>query len=219
MSKLHLGFSEPATQLMEGIIDLHNHIMIYLIFILVLVLWFFFAIIYQFWFVINHPTENHIVKTNRGDMRRFRPFSHHSLLEVFWTITPSLVLISIAIPSFEMLYYFEPEFELNNTFKVIGHQWYWSYENYEISADDVVKFDGNLLFEEDLPFGHKRLLRTDVCVPFPVDVPCNVVITSMDVLHSWSVPSLGVKCDAVPGRLNHVVVLAKREGVFLWPMF
>lgn len=172
-----------------------------------------FCIIYQFWYVINHPTLPHIVKTNRGDMRRFRPFSHHASLEIFWTITPSFILISIALPSFEMLYAMDAALSAQATIKVIGHQWYWSYEFYDMDMGSL-SFDSNIVFDSDLEFGTHRLLQTDFPLILPVDMPIRFIITSTDVLHSWSIPSFGVKCDAVPGRLNQVMVFIKREGVF-----
>jgi len=216
MSTLHLGFSEPATHIMEGIIDLHNNIMIYLIFILVLVLWFFFSILYNFWYIVNHPSNSFIMKTHRGDMRRFRPFSHHSSLEILWTVLPSCVLVSIAIPSFEMLYNMELDLDSAYVIKVNGHQWYWSY-GYSIDISDVdpvFSFDSNIVFDEDLLIGDRRLLKTDKPLVGFVDVPVHYIITSTDVLHSWSIPSLGIKCDAVPGRLNQVFSVVKREGIF-----
>jgi len=99
-----IGFSEPATPIMEGIIDLHNYIFFYLILILVLVLWVFFAILYQFWYIIRRPHNPFVAWTNRKDMKKFRRFSHSSRVEIFWTVVPSFILILIAIPSFALLY-------------------------------------------------------------------------------------------------------------------
>lgn len=92
---------------------------------------------------------------------------------------------------------------------------YWSYEFFDLDHDIYqISFDSNLLFEEDLEFGGHRLLQTDAPLYVPVDIPFRVIITSTDVLHSWSVPSFGIKCDAVPGRLNQVMVYVNREGTF-----
>jgi len=101
------------------------------------------------------------------------------------------------------------------TFKAIGHQWYWSYEfsDYVESLGDV-NFDSNMLYDAELTKGEFRLLSVDNPIVLPVDTHIRVIITSMDVLHSWAVPSLGVKVDGCPGRLNQAFIFLKREGVF-----
>jgi len=219
MYKFVIGFSEPATPIMEGIIDLHNYIFFYLILILVLVLWIFFGILYRFWYIIRFPPNCFVAWTNRKDMKKFRKFSHSSRVELFWTIVPSIILILIAIPSFALLYAMDEVLNPAVTFKAIGHQWFWSYE-YSDYAKYVGKplnnivFDSNLIFESDLLLGEHRLLQVDNPIVLPTDLHIRVIITSLDVIHSWSVPSFGVKCDAVPGRLNQVFVFLKREGVF-----
>lgn len=211
MSKLHLGFCEPATPIMEGIIDLHNNIFIYLIFISAIVFWITVVLWAQYICVLKDPITV-LVKQHRGDFFQFRSFTHHSILEIIWTTIPSLILINIVVPSFEMLYAMDSSLSGAMTVKVIGHQWYWSYEFFGI--DGQVTFDSNLVFDADLEYGHTRLLETDLPLVLPVDMPIRFIITSTDVLHSWSVPSFGIKCDAVPGRLNQVFALVKREGVF-----
>lgn len=102
------------------------------------------------------------------------------------------------------------------TIKAIGHQWYWTYEysDYSSSDDQSIVYDSYMIPEDDLDLGQLRLLEVDNRVVLPINTHIRVIITSADVLHSWAIPSLGVKCDAVPGRLNQISVFLKREGVF-----
>jgi heme/copper-type cytochrome/quinol oxidase subunit 2 len=101
------------------------------------------------------------------------------------------------------------------TIKAIGHQWYWTYEysDYNSSDEQSLTFDSYMIPEDDLELGQLRLLEVDNRVVVPAKTPLRMIVTSADVLHSWAVPSLGVKCDAVPGRLNQTSILVQREGV------
>jgi len=146
-------------------------------------------------------------------------------LEIIWTIIPAIILLIIAIPSIMFLFKFlEPSaFEdLGGlTIKITGHQWYWSYEyivpgQTEAGVTTYVnkEFDSYMIPEEMLQPGDLRLLEVDNSVHLPVGVPIRLLITSADVIHSWAVPSLGVKVDAIPGRLNEVYLLIFREGEF-----
>ncbi len=146
-------------------------------------------------------------------------------LEIIWTIIPAVILLIIAIPSIMFLFKFlEPSaFEdLGGlTVKITGHQWYWSYEyivpgQTEEGVDTYVnkEFDSYMIPEEMLQPGDLRLLEVDNSLHLPVGVPIRLLITSADVIHSWAVPSLGVKVDAIPGRLNEVYLLIFREGEF-----
>ena len=141
---------------------------------------------------------------------------HGTTLEIVWTVTPSIILMIIAIPSFALLYSVDQYTDPAITLKCIGHQWYWTYEysDYNNSEDQPLAFDSYLVPEDDLELGQLRLLEVDNRVVLPVDTHIRVIITGADVLHAWGVPSLGVKCDAVPGRLNQASLYLKREGVF-----
>jgi cytochrome c oxidase subunit 2 len=132
------------------------------------------------------------------------------------TVTPSFILMLIAVPSFALLYSTDELVDPSITLKAIGHQWYWSYEysDYTDSDDSSILFDSYMIPEDDLELGQLRLLEVDNRVVLPVNTNVRVIITSADVLHSWAVPSLGIKCDAVPGRLNQVSLYLKREGIF-----
>jgi cytochrome c oxidase subunit 2 len=201
-------FQDPATSIMEGIIDLHNDIMFYLVLISTFVLWMMVRIVMLFAVRENDAADA---------TREVDPITHHTLLEVVWTVTPALILVTIAIPSFALLYAMDETGFPQVTVKAIGHQWYWSYD-YHNRIDGVtlppVAFDSYMVLEDDLPEGGLRLLEVDNRLYLPVNTPIRMLITSADVLHSWAVPSFGVKLDACPGRLNQVMMTINREGSF-----
>ncbi|CAH8307723.1 unnamed protein product [Eruca vesicaria subsp. sativa] len=123
----------------------------------------------------------------------------------------------IAIPSFALLYSMdEVVVDPAITIKAIGHQWYWTYEysDYNSSDEQSLTFDSYMIPEEDLELGQSRLLEVDNRVVVPAKTHLRIIVTSADVPHSWAVPSSGVKCDAVPGRLNQISILVQREGVY-----
>lgn len=192
------GFQEPATPVMEGIINFHHDLMFTLVAIVVFVMWVLGRCVYFFNEDANPTPQN---------------FVHGTLLEIVWTCTPALILVIIAVPSFSLLYSMDEVIDPVMTLKVIGHQWYWSYE-YSDTNDDSIVFDSYMVQEDDLEAGQFRLLEVDNRVVIPTDTHIRVLITSSDVLHSWAIPSLGVKLDACPGRLNQTSMYVKREGVF-----
>nr|AEO21069.1 cytochrome c oxidase subunit 2 [Silene conica] len=199
---LQLSFQDAATPMMQGIIDLHHDIMFFLIIILVFVLWILVRAMWHF-----------RAKKNQIPQR----IVHGTTIEIIWTIVPSIILMFIAIPSFALLYSLdEVVVDPSLTLKAIGHQWYWTYEysDYNSSDEQSLTFDSYMIPEEDLDLGQLRLLEVDNRVVVPAKSHIRILVTSADVLHSWAVPSLGVKCDAVPGRLNQTSILLEREGVF-----
>jgi len=137
--------------------------------------------------------------------------THNTPLEVIWTVVPVLILIAIAIPSFRLLFaqYDFPKADL--TIKAIGNQWYWSYE---YPDHDNLAFDAVMLEDDELKPGQPRLLATDNEVVVPVNKNVHVLVTATDVLHNWTVPSFGVKVDAVPGRLLKTWFRAEKTGVY-----
>ena len=195
------GFQDPATPVMQGIIDLHHDICFFMLVILVFVVWVLSRTLYHFDQKRNPIAEKII---------------HGTFIEIAWTVTPSLILVLIAIPSFALLYSMDEIVDPAVTVKAIGHQWYWSYEysDYNQSDEQSLAFDSYMIPEDELEAGQLRLLDVDNRVVVPVNTHIRMIITSADVLHSWAVPSLGIKCDAVPGRLNQVNLFIKREGVF-----
>lgn len=137
-------------------------------------------------------------------------WTHNSKLEIAWTTVPVLILVAIAFPSFDLLYFMDRTKESELTVKVTGHQWYWSYEY----PDQGVQFDAMMVQDGDLKPGQLRLLTTDNTLKLPVGVPIRIQLTANDVIHSWAVPALGIKTDNVPGRLNETWVEIKRPGTF-----
>jgi cytochrome c oxidase subunit 2 len=139
--------------------------------------------------------------------------THNTMLEVAWTIVPVLILVMIAIPSFRLLrnQLILPKADI--TVKTIGHAWYWEYE-YPADQGGGFKFDSNLVEEADLKAGQPRLLTVDNEVVVPVNKTIRMQVTAADVMHSFAVPSFGIKMDAIPGRLNETWFRAEREGVY-----
>lgn len=191
-----MGMQEAATPIMEEILDFHDLLLILCIAISVFVLGLLTFVIFRF----NEKRNPVPSKT-----------SHHTLLEVVWTVIPVFILLVIAVPSFRLLYASDVTPEAEMTVKAIGHQWYWSYE-YPDHGEIV--FDSFMLPDEEVGADGLRLLEVDNRLVLPVDTTVRVLVTSTDVLHAWAVPAFGVKIDTVPGRLNEVWVRATREGVF-----
>ena len=138
------------------------------------------------------------------------------ILECIWTLIPALILIQIALPSLVLLYTLE-EYRRDKgiSLKATGHQWYWSYEYPELSSDTENKtFDSYIISDSDLKIGEFRLLDTDNRVNLPRQIPIRILVTRADVLHAWAIPRLGLKVDAVPGRLNQLRLEINAVGVF-----
>lgn len=195
-----IGMQDNATPSAEGILELHDTIFFYIIVITVLVFWMLGSTVLNFSkTAIAHKYTN-----------------HGTMIELIWTITPALVLVAIAFPSFKLLYLMDEVISPSMTIKVAGHQWYWSYEYSDyITADgDSVEFDSYMVPDTDLEVGQLRLLDVDNRVVVPVDTHIRFIVTGADVIHSFAVPALGIKVDAVPGRLNQTSILVQREGVF-----
>lgn len=152
--------------------------------------------------------------------------SHNTAIEVIWTVAPVIVLLMLAIPSFQLLSaQYDPPEEPELTIKATGYQWYWGYE-YQTAAEDgeeaaPVVFDSLLLRDEDRADAGKddlgeypRLLAVDNEVVVPVDTTVRLLVTAGDVLHSFAMPAFGIKTDAVPGRLNETWFKVQREGLY-----
>jgi len=312
-----IGFKAPATPIMEGIIDLHNYIFIYLILVFIVVLWMYCYILFSFYIIptflydlsvagdhyfhnnftfycyrvmirflvyvfvkkeilieldaelnsgINKKTlkpftffeyyekaalnltahnkiENELLKDllsgfflkanlRHADILETRKITEHTLIEIIWTIIPSIILILIAVPSFALLYAMDEIIDPKLTVKAIGYQWFWSYEyahaydyiDFNYKTDnlgynlrvfrDALIYDSVMLTESELIIGYHRLLEVDRQLILPVRTHIRLMITGADVIHSWAVPSFGIKVDAVPGRMSQIGVFIKYEGVF-----
>ena len=200
-----LGFQDPASPNAEGMIFFHNYLMFFLIFIGLFVMWLLYVVIKEF------GTETHPIS---------QKFTHSSLLEIVWTIFPAVVLLFIAVPSFALLYSLDELIDPALTLKVVGHQWYWSYEYSDYlgtNPDDEKKginFDSYMIATDDLEYGAFRLLEVDNRVILPTNTHIRLLVTAADVLHSWAMPSFGIKIDACPGRLSQGSLFIKRPGVY-----
>jgi len=209
-----IGFQDSASPIMEGIVDLHNHVTFYLVMILVFVLYMFASVFVDFYKVFSFPLSRKDLKF-REVMLAGNKLTHGTLIEVVWTLMPSFILMAIAVPSFSLLYAIDEIIDPSVTLKAIGHQWYWSYEYSDYAAKyDTIAFDSYMVPTEELTRGQFRLLEVDNAIVLPVHTHIRVIVTATDVLHSWAVPALGVKIDAVPGRLNQISMFIKREGVY-----
>jgi len=178
---------------MEEIIFFHDQVMFILIIIITTVLWL-------------------IIKALSGKAYH-RYLVDGTLLEIVWTIVPAVILILIAFPSLKLLYLMDEVMDPALTIKAIGHQWYWSYE-YSDYQTETLEFDSYMVPTSDLNKGDFRLLEVDNRLVVPINTHVRVLVTGADVLHSFAVPALAVKMDAVPGRLNQTGFFIKRPGIF-----
>jgi len=195
------GIQDPATPVAEGIIRFHHNLMFVLVLVVVFVGWMLFRTLY-FFGADRHPMSRGVV--------------HGTTIEIVWTLIPAVILMVIAVPSFALLYSIDEVVDPRLTVKIVGHQWYWTYEysDYETEDGEGIVFDSYLLPEEELTVGDFRMLEVDNRVVLPVDTHIRLVVTAADVLHRWTIPSFGVKMDACPGRLNQASLFIERPGVF-----
>ena len=205
-------FQSPATPISEGILHFHHDLMVLLTFICFFVLWMLSRTIILF----CYEKESKLV-LNRGAYS-FNYFKHQGMfLEIIWTLIPAIILMFVAIPSFALLYSTSTFCSPEITFKIIGHQWYWSYElnDGEDKSLNPSRFDAYMITENKAKDNIiPRNLCTDNILPIPAEVYIRMIITSDDVLHCWTVPAFGIKVDACPGRLNSVNIIIKRQGLF-----
>nr|ACD77397.1 cytochrome c oxidase subunit II [Hypsiglena sp. 2 DGM-2013] len=187
-----LSLQEATGPTMEEVIFLHDHVLL-LTCLMSLVIMMFALTATMTTLTHNDPTEE------------------VEQLEAAWTAAPIMILILTALPSVRSLYLMEEVFDPYLTIKATGHQWYW---NYEYSDNIQMSFDSYMIQTKDLQNGSPRLLEVDHRMVMPAGLQARVVVTAEDVLHSWAIPSLGVKVDAVPGRLNQIPLTTSRVGVF-----
>nr|BAA88470.1 cytochrome oxidase subunit II [Rhabdoblatta yayeyamana] len=187
----NMNLQDSASPIMEQLIYFHDHAMMIIIMILMIVTYMMVML------TMNTFTDRFLLEGQ--------------LIEVAWTIAPAIILIFIAIPSLRLLYLMD---EINNpvvTLKTIGHQWYWSYEYSDFLK---VEFDSYMIPTNEMNMNEFRLLDVDNRAALPMNTFIRIIITATDVLHSWTVPSLGIKADATPGRLNQTSFLINRPGLF-----
>nr|WGW14731.1 cytochrome c oxidase subunit II [Rufusia pilicola] len=206
-TRWELSFQDSATPIMAGIVALHHELMFVLVAAVTVVLWLLCRGLLVF--TVSDRSE--------GSTALACYFQQHTVLELAWTLVPSFVLVAIAVPSFALLFSIDDVSSPSLTAKAIGHQWYWSYEysDYCDSGRQLLHSSESYMLPcEEMATGGLRLLETDVPLALPIWTHVRMLVTSSDVLHSFAVPSLGIKCDAVPGRLNQVAVLVLRDGIF-----
>jgi cytochrome c oxidase subunit 2 len=197
-----LGYQDGASPAFDGIVELHDHIMFYLIVILLGVGWMLISTMRQY-----SSSHTHLVH---------KYHNHGTTIELVWTITPAIVLLAIALPSFKLLYLMDEVIDPVMSVKVVGRQWYWSYEYSDHVSDsgNAIEYDSFMIPEQDIEEGQLRLLEVDNRVVVPVDTHVRFIVTGGDVIHSFAVPSLGVKMDCIPGRLNQLSLTINREGTY-----
>ena len=195
-------FQDSASPQMEGLVELHDNILFYLVIILFAVGWTLVSLA-RTYSNLEYPVSHKNV-------------SHGTLVELIWTITPALILMFIAFPSFKLLYLMDEVSDPSMAVLAEGHQWYWSYQypDFLNSDDEFIEFDSYLIPESDLEEGALRMLEVDNRVIIPELTHVRFIVTGADVIHSFACPALGIKCDAYPGRLNQVSVLINRQGTF-----
>nr|ALI88218.1 cytochrome c oxidase subunit II [Dineutus emarginatus] len=187
----NLNLQDSASPLMEQLMFFHDHTLMILTMITILV--------------------GYLMATLFFNKFINRQLLEGQMIEVIWTILPAITLVFIALPSLRLLYLLD---EMKNpmiTLKTIGHQWYWSYEYTNFKKTE---FDSYMIPSNELSNNSFRLLDVDNRVILPFLSQIRVIVTALDVLHSWTVPALGVKIDATPGRLNQTSFFMNRSGLF-----
>nr|WES13262.1 cytochrome c oxidase subunit II [Fenusa (Kaliofenusa) sp. 3 GYN-2022b] len=184
-------FQDACSPIMEQLMFFHDHAMIIMIMIMMSIM-----------YLMSSMLFNKMINRNMMNKQN---------IEIIWTITPMIMLIFIALPSIHLLYLTD---EMNSplmTIKAIGHQWYWSYEYTDFKN---LEFDSYMIKNDSMNLNSFRLLDVDNNMVLPMNTQLRILVTSTDVIHSWTVPSLGKKIDAIPGRLNQINLLIKRPGLF-----
>nr|YP_009504360.1 cytochrome c oxidase subunit II [Graphomya rufitibia]AWX64107.1 cytochrome c oxidase subunit II [Graphomya rufitibia] len=187
----NLGLQDSASPLMEQLIFFHDHSLMILVMITTLVGYLMITLFFNKY--IN------------------RYLLHGQTIEIIWTILPAIILLFIALPSLRLLYLLDEINEPSVTVKAIGHQWYWSYE---YSDFNNIEFDSYMIPTNELSMNGFRLLDVDNRITLPMNLQIRILVTAADVIHSWTIPSLGVKVDGTPGRLNQTNFLINRPGLF-----
>lgn len=186
-----LAFQDAASPLILQLISFHDHAILIVTLVIVIVFYAFISLI------LNKFTRNNIFEAQE--------------IETVWTILPAVTLLFLALPSLRLLYLIDEITNPSFTIKTIGHQWYW---RYEYSDFFNIEFDSYITPTEDLKEGEFRLLEVDNRAVLPIQTEVRILVTAADVIHSWAIPALGVKIDAIPGRLNQLGLYISRPGVF-----
>nr|QWB85692.1 cytochrome c oxidase subunit II [Peithona prionoides] len=186
-----LLLQDSASPLMEQLSFFHDHTLMILVIITVLV--------------------GQLLVTLFFNKFSYRYLLEGQFIEIIWTILPAVTLIFIALPSLRLIYILDEVNYPQITIKTIGHQWYWSYEYSDFKN---IEFDSYMIPQNELKSYNFRLLDVDNRVIIPFETQIRMLVTSADVIHSWTIPSLGVKIDATPGRLNQISFSSNRSSLF-----
>nr|AZL93441.1 cytochrome c oxidase subunit 2 [Pristaulacus sp. ZJUH_2016030] len=187
---MHFSTQNACSPLMEHLIFFHDYSMMLIIIILSL-------IFYTIMFLLTNLNYNHFLIENQ-------------MIELIWTISPMMILFFLALPSLKILYLSDEIFLSFFTIKIIGHQWFWSYE-----YSDFLNIEFNsFMLNNFSKMNFFRLLDVDSHMIIPMNLNIRLLINSSDVIHSWTIPSMGIKIDAIPGRLNQISLISKRPGMF-----
>lgn len=192
-----MTFQAPASPTMEKINDLHN-----------LLLWIITGIVIFVFALLGYVIWRFRASKNPVPSKT----SHNTAIEIVWTLVPTLILVVIAFPSIKLLYFMDKTEKADMTLKIIGHQWYWSYEYPD--DDKKIGFDSQMILDDELKPGQLRLLSVDNEVVLPVGQNIRLLVTASDVLHAWAVPAFGVKQDSIPGNLRETWVRINRPGTY-----
>nr|QXG15702.1 cytochrome c oxidase subunit II [Polleniopsis mongolica] len=187
----NLSLQDSSSPLMEQLVFFHDHALLILVMITILVGYLMFMLLF------NKYVNRYLL--------------HGQTIEIIWTILPAIILLFIALPSLRLLYLLDEINEPSITLKAIGHQWYWSYEYSDFMN---IEFDSYMIPTNELSIDNFRLLDVDNRIILPMNSQIRILITAADVLHSWTIPALGVKVDGTPGRLNQTNFLINRPGLF-----
>nr|YP_010757428.1 cytochrome c oxidase subunit II [Leofa pulchella]WEU77771.1 cytochrome c oxidase subunit II [Leofa pulchella] len=186
-----LSFQDAVSPIMEQLIMFHDHTMMILIMITTTVLYM-------------------LISVSMNKMNN-RMLLEGQMIELIWTLVPAVLLVIIALPSLKILYLLEEMNKPMITLKAIGHQWYWSYEYSDFKN---IEFDSYMKQTSSIDNNEFRLLEVDNRISLPFNVKSRILVTSLDVIHSWTIPSMGIKIDGCPGRINQGSMILMRPGVF-----
>nr|QGZ08699.1 cytochrome c oxidase subunit 2 [Saprochaete ingens] len=195
-------FQDSATAMAEGMMELHDMIMFYMVMVLTLVTYMLYSMMTSF--------------NNSKNPMSYKYMMHGTTLEVIWTMFPAVMLMFIALPSFVLLYLSDEVMDPAMTVKAMGYQWYWVYEYSDFINDsgETIQLESYIIPDDLLEEGQLHSLDVDNRLVAPIDTHIRIVVTANDVIHDFTVPSLGIKVDACPGRLNQLSAIIQREGVF-----
>lgn len=186
-----LSFQDAASPLILQLISFHDHAILIITLVIAIVFYAFISLL------LNKFTRNNIFEAQE--------------IETVWTILPAVTLLFLALPSLRLLYLIDEVTNPSFTLKTIGHQWYW---RYEYSDFYNIEFDSYITPTQELKEGEFRLLEVDNRAILPIQTEIRILVTAADVIHSWTIPRLGVKVDAIPGRLNQLGIYISRPGVY-----